>query len=200
MATVIYIRHGCKLYDNGKPIDNLPAHDPPLIAGEEKKIAATSLLLRQKYGNPDKIITSPFKRTRQTAGYLICESDKIEITVDSNICEYLGNQKPKNNNFKPQVTDTTNQYKVAPLGESVDNMKQRCRSHLAEIGFCDNTVSSGVTWVVSHGFIIETIVNHLKRWNAQVNIPSNLDMNELDAIVVEYNSTTPIVKYVRSTK
>ena len=201
MSIVIYTRHALKMYNNGKAINGLPQHDSPIIDQEISRIEKTKENLIKQYGKPNRVKCSPFKRTRQTTEGLV-KGLEVEVTIDNKIGEYLGNQRPRTgpNGNIPDVSQTTKQYGVPPLGEKFDCMKQRCREHLADMGFCDKKVENGVTWVVSHGLIIETIVSKLQEWGSDVYIPSNLDMHELDSIVIEYNSERPIITYIPAPK
>lgn len=194
-SVIIYTRHGLKQYNNGKAPLGLPQHDSPLIPTEFSRIENLQNKLLNLYGQPNRVMTSPFKRTRQTTEGLI-QGLSVEPEVDSNIGEYLGNQKPIYTTI-PDVTETTSKYKLPKLGEKFEDMKSRCRNHLAAMGFIDKKPVPGVTWVVSHGLIIETIVAHLKRWQAKTSIPDDLDMNELDSIVVVYDGDVLNISYLQ---
>jgi len=197
MTTIIYTRHALKMYNNGRSTNGLLQHDSPIMDNEFPRISRTREQLIEKYGKPDRVKCSPFKRTRQTTEGLI-QGLGVEPTVDNKIGEYLGNQRPRTgvNGSIPDVSPTTREYGVSPLGEHFDQMKKRCRDHLADMGFCTRNVEKGVTWVVSHGLIIETIVSKLQEWGSEVNVPTNLDINELDSIVIEFSNEKPIITYI----
>ena len=199
MATIIYTRHALKEYNNGKAPKGYPMHDPSIKEGEEERINKKSQELRQKYGDPNRIFCSPYKRTRLTTE-ILKKDLQVNPIVDSLVGEFLGHQKPINGCRNPDVTPTTGSYPLPLLGETTDQLKLRCRTHLDKMGFCNRNVAPGVTWVISHGFVIETIVEKLKQWGSEVHIPQQLDLEELDSIVIEYNSEVPIVTYLKAPK
>src|SRR3990167_5918676 len=93
--TIIWIRHGRKAYKNGRNPEGYPSHDSPLDEETIEEIKEKSRLLIA-YGEPDLIITSPYKRTRDTTKFLLEEVKKdVKIIIDSEVSEFLGNQAPK---------------------------------------------------------------------------------------------------------
>lgn len=75
---IYFIRHGEKLYDNGKGI---PRFDPG--------IKSVNMDIRYFLPeNPDLIISSPFLRCRETAKFFYPEHEILHMSV---YCEYLGN-------------------------------------------------------------------------------------------------------------
>ena len=108
----IYIRHAEKQYTNGKPIGNLPPHDPPILQSQYTRISSQAEILLTR-GIPNRIYTSPFLRCRQTAEGLQGTIYKhmgimVPVIVDREIGEYLGNQVVKGR--KIVLTEETKQY------------------------------------------------------------------------------------------
>lgn len=151
----IYIRHADKEYANGDA--NLYKHDPGITsAGVEKaKIVAKHLV--DQWGIPDKIIVSPYRRTRETAkilrstlikpGLLV----KIPIHVDRELSEYLGNHR----NIPIDVTESTLFYEP-PHPETFSTMKNRVKVHHEKITKYMKR-NGGVIWIVTHGLIMRQV-------------------------------------------
>ena len=66
----IWIRHAEKLYNNGKGPIGSKQHDPGILRDEEQKIRNLTRRLIKIYGYPNKIICSPYLRTRETCNYI----------------------------------------------------------------------------------------------------------------------------------
>ena len=161
----IFIRHGKKLYNNGAPHNNLPAHDPPLQRMAEKEIKKLTVDLVSKHGYPRKIITSPYWRTRQT-----CELIKAElldmydctpiIEIEKNIGEFLGHQRPKGK--KADLETVTQQYVTEYLGrENLDNCEDRIISYYINLPLQEK----GSVWIITHGILMHFLYKYLYREN-----------------------------------
>tara|TARA_R110000824_G_scaffold124820_4_gene283631 strand:+ start:56 stop:604 length:549 start_codon:yes stop_codon:yes gene_type:complete len=152
MTKFIFIRHGKKLFDNGKPIDGKPAHDPPLLKDQEDELEKKITDLTSKYGEPDSIISSPFLRTRQTStiisNFLKYKSVKYEIRVK----EFLGWQKPAGS---PAILDDiTKAYMGGDLlgMEQPINVENRVEDFINE--FESDDTKDKIYYVVTHGIVI----------------------------------------------
>jgi len=97
MPYIIFIRHGKKEYKNNKGPLGKPKQDPGLDKSMTNEFIAEKVSKYfNLYGNPTKIISSPFLRTRQTSlkikNFL---NNNTEIIIDKDIEEFLGFQKPE---------------------------------------------------------------------------------------------------------
>ena len=157
--TTIFIRHGEKFYKNGKNPEGFPAHDPPLCNGAEEEIKRRTKDLIEKYKLPEKIICSPFYRTRETAlaiQYYILKNHNIFIDVEINndISEFLGHQRPRG--AKADLHPSTSEYIKTFIGR--ENMKD-CKERI--IKFYDSIEKNKNYWYVTHGILISFLREHL---------------------------------------
>lgn len=100
-----YLRHGVKAWGNGC-YEKVPHFDPPLI---ETKILKESIQKLYNSGfRPKQIITSPYRRCRETAAIAAKIFGFNEIFSDENLSEYL-NEKWKikfdTNYFEKETLD-----------------------------------------------------------------------------------------------
>lgn len=148
---VVYIRHGDKEYNNGD--SPLYKHDPGLTeTGVEKsKIVANYLV--DKWGAPDIIYTSPYRRTRETSITMNSALTKpVEIISDVDLSEYLGNH----NKIPLDVTRETLYY-APPHPETFSGMTTRVYSHYSRMSNLMRSRKFKLIWVVTHGLIIKQI-------------------------------------------
>jgi broad specificity phosphatase PhoE len=149
----IYIRHAEKEYDNGKAINY--KHDPGITEIGKLGCIETAKELISKYGLPDLIICSPYRRARETANlmnsYLISIGKPSIIYCDKSISEYLGNHR----NVKLDVTEDTLKFNP-PHPENFHQMKERVKTHNMNITQNYN-INMKRTWIITHGLIIKEI-------------------------------------------
>jgi broad specificity phosphatase PhoE len=157
--SVLWIRHGEKKFRNGKGSPGYYKHDPPLKHNCDPKINIVGHSIFLRYGVPDKIICSPFLRTRETAEklkdfFMSNYNKSIEISIDVNIGEFLGWIKPPG--LKAHVSDETLKYVKPILGvEKVKDVEERSKVHIQGIDKSNNVL------IVTHGIVIEFIHKHL---------------------------------------
>lgn len=160
---VLFIRHGEKEYANNKNPPNKPAHDPPLKASEYDKIVELTIRLYSQYGAPERLIVSPFERTRETAyimQYIIAKNYNKFVIVyfDKDIQEFLGHQKPVGN--KPDITTHTKLYCKKTLGtESLTECRERI------IRFHSSLYPEQNIWVITHGILMNMLFHYLHNEN-----------------------------------
>lgn len=115
--SVIYIRHSKKAHKNGKLPDDT-TQDKPYYSLDPDLTEEGEILAREKFFQlfenefiPNKIITSPYLRTRRTAKIaqdVIYELTRelVEITIDRELSEFLNKQrnyKINNTVFHPET-------------------------------------------------------------------------------------------------
>ncbi len=145
----LYIRHTEKAYSNGK--NSIFAHDPEIThqgVAEAKKLA---IILRDKFGEPEIIFYSPYRRTRETA-YAMSSifPVKPKMLCDVSLSEFLGHQKGKNIELTPE---TSSHYPPPP--ESMRDFEKRIRGHLKDTEQYDNLIRK--VWFITHGIVISYI-------------------------------------------
>jgi len=167
----LYIRHAEKEYKNGK--NDEFSLDPDIT--EEGKILAYKKFksLHDQYGTPEKIITSPYLRTRSTAevarSVIFQETNIfIDIEYDNQLGECLKNQKDKDLNICLR-SETLTHNPIPP--ETSWQYNKRIYNH---------TLNSQYNiWYITHGFNIYTVAS-IK--NQKIQYP-----NELCGIVIDAN-------------
>lgn len=156
--TTIFIRHGEKKYKNGK---GKPAHDSPLIPGQEETVKNMTIDLISKYGRPTKLIVSPFERTRETAIMIQHTINKYYneycvIYYDKKIEEYLGWQKPRHK--VADINEYTQMYTKPLLGvEKLEDCERRI------IDFYNQLDKNKNVWVITHGILMSYLYHHLNK-------------------------------------
>lgn len=166
--SIIWIRHIEKLFKNGRAEnDTQYQHDPEIIINKTTLLNVDNLIseLVEKYGEPQKIIISPFLRTRQTADIIkgiLNTKYKIspEIEHSTDIAEYLGFCRKK---YDKQKADLHPDSKVhfpfnVYLGESFNHFKSRLENHICKIQGSKENI-----WVITHGIVLSTIYTYFSK-------------------------------------
>jgi len=153
---IVWVRHAEKSYSNGRAPKGERQHDPGIL-NELNLINNLVDELIEKYGYPDRIITSPFLRTRQTTNVikkrLQIRHNKLPlIEVSPLIREYLGFCKNKND--YADIDSETEKYLGGPikLEESIDSLQYRLQSHIRAIQSDTDNI-----WVITHGIVMSYI-------------------------------------------
>lgn len=168
----IWIRHAEKKFNNGWGSGTDKKHDPGIIE-DDNPINTFVDNLVAKYGLPDKIVCSPYLRTRQTS--LIIKkrlrekyNKYVNIIINNDIAEYLGFCK---NHFGYADLDSeTQKFLGGPIktNETLESLQKRINSHIQRIISAEKNV-----WVVTHGIIISYIYKTLSNKEAERPEPLN---------------------------
>lgn len=157
--SITWIRHGEKNYSNGHAPIGYHNHDPPIKENVKEKISNLCENLKEKHGLPEKIICSPFLRTRETA-YLIreylIENEKIYpgIYIDNDISEFLGWGNPKGD--FADISSQTEFFIKPILGtEKLKDVKKRSINHIKNVDRNKNIL------IITHGIIIGFLYKYL---------------------------------------
>ncbi len=144
----IYFRHSEKEYENGKGV---PAHDPHLTKNGQELVFKTLNDLKLK--SPDMIITSPYIRTRETASliknYYMSNNNNIEIYIDINLGEYLGNQY-----MEIEIDDITKKYGIV-MDKNLNDLKKRIEDHY---NYYKKFKNKNI-WFITHGIFLYFLHN-----------------------------------------
>ena len=182
MYTIVWIRHAEKAYNNSKGPKDQPLHDPPILESENPRIVTVALDLVKRFGSPNHIFTSPFRRTRETAikmhqavaeaGYTVPENLEVDITVE----EYLGHQKPYGE--VPSLDSETLKFTQTRLGETMEALYKRVKEHISILTIPDtlfkaypdatDPIDNITVWVITHGIIVTAIHEQLLALTATV--------------------------------
>lgn len=175
--TILYIRHAEKEYKNGKNEEF--SLDPDITEEGKMKALNKFKLLVDEYGAPEKIITSPYLRTRTTAEIaqsVIFEHKKIhiEIEYDNQLGECLKNQIDKDLN-KCLRPETLLHNPIPP--ETLIQYNKRMYNHTKKHQYN--------TWYITHGFNIYTVASIKK---LKIKYP-----DELCGIVIDNDGKITII-------
>lgn len=146
---MLYLRHGKKMYQNGRSAD-FPL-DPGLVKESYRSSVFRLRYLLQKFNLPNKIIASPYLRTRETAKILqsiVLKDYKVYVPIvyDPLIGEYLGNCT--NYDIKLSIRPETLVH--GPLVEqNWTEFVDRVQRHI------DTNPTDG--WYITHGIFIKTL-------------------------------------------
>lgn len=155
---IIYIRHAEKDFQNGDSI--YFKHDPGITALGVERTRIIFQKLINLYGEPNQIISSPYRRARETSLILnnCLKTPLEEIEIDPEVSEYLGNH----NNVDLDVTTATRIHDP-PHPETFDQMKKRVKKHVEKIKKRINNENEKnekkIIWIVTHGLIIKQIAD-----------------------------------------
>lgn len=156
---ITWIRHGEKTYKNGNAPPGSHDHDPPLKRNVVYKVTKLCNHLDFTTGTPTKIITSPYRRTRETSKmirdyYYRKYNIFIPIYVDNNISEFLGWKKPIGG--KADVSEETSSFISPILGtEKLKDVEERTKKHI------ENLTPDNFTLVITHGIVINYVNKYL---------------------------------------
>lgn len=143
------MRHGEKCYDNGK--NYYQELDSPIKPNQVEIITQTLIEAKSRGVSPDKIICSPFLRTRQTAQIVSNFYGNIEIEIETRIGEYLGNQRQ--GKYKYPFAYETHCY--FPFWEiNIESYKTRINS------FWERRPKTCKIMYVTHGLGVKTILSN----------------------------------------
>jgi broad specificity phosphatase PhoE len=187
MNKFVWIRHAEKLYNNGRPIGQGKTYDPGIVDNIHTRNNIWALVekLVKRLGVPEKIITSPFLRTRQTTELIVAFMFQkygwtpiIEYSED--ISEYLGFCKNKSDPVGLEEETSKHMKRTSLLEESMASLTTRVEKHILNIHKNEKNV-----WVITHGIVMSKIFNFYNGF--EPNRPEPLDYmilekNKLSAI------------------
>lgn len=161
---LIYLRHGD---DRG---DDVYRHDRRLNARGKKKAGKEAKRLIDKYGHPDTVFVSPFRRTLETLDCMTVHFVRpVEIHRDPHIAQRLSAKQQRDPQVSPQVLE------VIVVDEDRGAFRARVADHISR---ARKRAQSGATiWGITHQAVIEEIAEQIG-----VKIPGSLDF--LDHVVM----------------
>lgn len=178
----VFIRHGKKKHNNRYGVvDGL---DPELTYTDID--VATELVqeLQAKYGKPTAVFCSPYRRTRQTATWLLellSEHENIIPNCHTALSEFFGTSRSIETKG---IHITTLEYGVViesgEIREKLMALDRRTRKYLEQL-----PSEPGVYWHISHGTVINSVAHNLTK--------KRLPRLDTLGYFVYHPSTTPIV-------
>lgn len=156
---IVYVRHSD---DEGG--DCSKAHDCRLTRRGISLASTVGSKLIEKYGIPNIVYVSPFRRTIQTVNAMLRSVDttNIEVIEDVRIGRYFSSREQRHPDIDPQ-TDVTGLH----VEESYTQFKHRVRRFAR---FMKQFVASDqVAWVVTHALVYKQLAYYYSR-----DIPSHI--------------------------
>ena len=181
MSKIVFIRHARKEFDNNKGPPGCYQHDPDIYPIDESKLE--KICTRAKF---NYIISSPYKRALNTSkyirDYLASKKNKtVDIIIDPNIGEYLGNQRPYGK--KANLDPTTRKYIDPTLGtEKISEIIERIEKSFKMIKQLNTDII-----VVTHGINIQMLWKNLDKKHKYRKI------NSLSGLVYQGESVKPFL-------
>jgi len=141
--SILYIRHG-------KDKESKYKHDEKLSMQGKEEILEFTQELVTKYGIPDVIYYSPFRRTQQTAKYMLKKLNEItdkKILYKSDV--NLGRFFTRNQRHKPSVRKSTFKKGVL-ISERYEEFKERVVEHVENMKISEHQN----IWNITHSLVI----------------------------------------------
>lgn len=161
---LIYLRHGD---DRG---DDVYRHDRRLNDRGKKKAAKEAKRLIDKYGHPDTVIVSPFRRAIETVDCMRVHFNRpVDIQRDPCVAQHLSDKQMRD----PRVSPET--LALIDIDEDDGAFKRRIVAHVTHVRA--RAEQPGVIWCVTHQGVIEEVAVHFG-----VTISGELDF--LDHVVM----------------
>lgn len=161
---LIYLRHGD---DRGEDVYR---HDRPLNDRGRKKAAKEADRLIERYGHPDHVFVSPFRRAMETLAEMVDRFQRpVEIHRDPRIAQRLSAKQ----RLAPRVHPET--LAIVRIDEDADSFRRRIADHVAD---AKHRAADSAVWCVTHQVVIETIARHF-------GAPLSGDLDFLDHVVVQ---------------
>lgn len=173
---IIYIRHA-----NDDTKSSKYKNDPHITKDGKKAIGKVVKKLTKKYGYPDEIRFSPFRRCRETIMEMVnqivllqtgenpdycfkCYDYDIKLTQDIGLSRYFTSAERKN----PQVSSKTLKRKI-PINESHDTFHKRLETQIVNA----KRSKKKVVWCITHAVTYKKIGLKL-----QVSTPDHIEFLE----------------------
>jgi broad specificity phosphatase PhoE len=152
---LVYLRHGD---DRGNDVYR---HDRSLNDRGKKKAGKAFGDLAEKYGHPDTVFVSPFRRAIQTLDSMAASFERaVEIHRDPRIAQYLGEKRD------PSISPETAALVI--VVETKDAFRTRVREHAQDMQL--RSTAGTAIWCITHQIVIEEVAHYF-----DVKIRGNLD-------------------------
>ena len=142
---LIYLRHGD---DRGS---DAYQRDRRLTDRGKKKAFKRAQHLIEKYGHPDVVYVSPFRRTLETLEAMSTRFER-EVTIrrDPRIAQHLRKKQRRD----PQVSPET--CAQVTIDEDGDAFHRRVAGHVEEV----RRQTGGLIWCITHQTVIAKVAGH----------------------------------------
>lgn len=174
MGVIVVLRHAAKQYGNRSKL--FERYDSPIVEDEwsRSKIVFSKHISDHNL-KPTRIISSPYRRTRETAS-ILSEMTGVEVEINREVSNYLGWHKNCNeNDFYPET------YEFEPYPpEDIEDFRKRVTNIFENIS--KDLKDDDVIWIITHRFLIST---HLTEQNIK-----SKRFKPLEGIVIKEENCT----------
>jgi broad specificity phosphatase PhoE len=161
---LIYVRHGD---DRGNDVYR---HDRRLNVRGRKRAAKEAARLIERYGHPDVVFVSPFRRAIETLDCMTVHFARpVEVHRDPGVAQHLSDKQRRDPHVSPQTLE------VIVVDESRDMFQKRVADHVGQVR--KRAEAGGTIWCITHQAVIEEVAVHFG-----AKIPGDLDF--LDHVVM----------------
>lgn len=141
---LLYLRHGD---DRG---DDVYRHDRRLNDRGRKKARKEAARLIERYGHPDHVFVSPYRRATDTLDAMRPSFARdVEVRHDPRVAQRLSEKQRRD----PQVSPET-RSRVA-IDEDRETFRRRVADHVDEL-----RRMTGLVWCITHQAVIEEVARH----------------------------------------
>jgi broad specificity phosphatase PhoE len=177
---ITFVRHGEKLYDNGRSSDPAaPKFDPVLIED------FLHLPPHSDYYSKSNVVvySSPYARTRQTA---VKFSDEDAIRVDCRLGEYLGHWSKESINYETDFHPSMEGHHktLPPPKETIQAMTARMFEFFVERCQELKDDPNKHIIVVSHGYPILSLFRRLTEYNPKGKYSKKISYEAVEGFTV----------------
>lgn len=141
---LIFVRHS-----DDESVDCSQIHDCQLVKNGWRLARNVGKKLIDKYGIPDIIYVSPFRRTIQTMEGML-NGRSTEIIEDKRLCRYFNGSSK----YSPKV-DPKTMKKNIPIKESFDEFEKRVKNFSR---FISTSSPDKVIWIITHVLVYKRLI------------------------------------------
>lgn len=171
MVKIIYMRHSHDEYD-----DATHRHDHQITdLGKEKAIKVGKKLI-DKYGVPNIIYCSPFKRTKQTMKYMLknCDNkDNIEVIFDTNLSRFFSKKEQDDPSIFKDTGNVPTKETSKDFNERVDTHIENVKKMVQNVGPGNPGSKPKIIWCITHTLILKRVARYY-----EISLPRRLNFME----------------------
>lgn len=143
---LIYLRHGD---DRGNDVYK---HDRPLNDQGKYRAGEKARHLIKKYGHPNRVFVSPFRRTRETLTAMAVHFDRpVEIQQDPRIAQHLSSKQQRDPHINPETLATIT------VNEDKKTFRRRVAAHVMDMRAWG---ALSAVWCITHKAVIDEVASH----------------------------------------
>ena len=146
-SVLIYVRHGD---DRG---EDEYRHDRRLNDRGRKKAAKEAARLIERYGHPDVVYVSPFRRAIETLDCMTVKFARpVEVLRDPRIAQHLSDKQQREPRVSPQTLE------AVAIFEDRRAFERRVAKHVTHAR--EKSRAGATIWCITHQVVIEEVAGH----------------------------------------